>query len=299
MDIAENGHAPAGRVWAHRLGRYGVFRRSSWVDPDFAVGIEALGYQALWLAASPAGDLRQAEELLAATTNLVIATGVINIWKDDAASVAAGYRRVENRFPGRFLLGIGVGHPESTGERYRRPYAAVESYLNELDSAGVPAAARVLAALGPRMLALSAARAAGAHPYLVTPDHTRRARLALGPDALLAPEQKLVAEVDVARARHVARPAIRTPYLGMENYLRNLRSLGFADEDLADPGSDRLIDGLVVTGGPSALIAGLARHLDAGADHVPINVVTADGGAALSVYAALAKVLLTEEMAAP
>jgi len=282
-----------GREWAERLGRYGVFRRASWVDVDFAVQVEALGYQTLWLAGSPSGDLRQVEELLDATTRLVLATGVINIWQDDAASVAAAYHRVEAAHPGRTLIGIGVGHPESTGERYRRPYVAVESYLDELDAAGVPVSARVLAALGPRMLALSAARAAGAHPYLVTPEHTRGARLTLGAGPLLAPEQKVVASTDLAEARRIARPAVRTPYLGLDNYVRSLRSQGFAAEDVADPGSDRLIDALVVAGAPDAVATGLCRHLDAGADHVPINVVTASGGAALESYAELASTLLS------
>ena len=161
MDIAEDGASALRRLWSGRLGPYGVFRRHSLVGADFAMRIESLGYRALWLGGSPDGDLRHVEELLDATSKIVVATGVINIWKDDAATVAAGYHRVESRHPGRLLVGIGVGHPESAGDRYRRPYAAVESYLTELDAAGVPVAARVLAALGPRMLALSARRSAG------------------------------------------------------------------------------------------------------------------------------------------
>ncbi|MCW2496561.1 TIGR03620 family F420-dependent LLM class oxidoreductase [Jatrophihabitans sp.] len=286
-----------GRLWAGRLGPYGVFRRASWVDAAFAAEIEALGYRTLWLAGSPAGDLRQPEELLDATTGLVLATGVINIWQADAAIVAAAYHRIESSHPGRLLLGLGVGHPESTGERYRRPYAAVEAYLDELDAFGVPASARVLAALGPRMLALSAARAVGAHPYLVTPEHTRRARALLGQDALLAPEQKLVAERDLDEARRIGRPAIRTPYLELDNYVRSLRSLGFGDEDVADPGSDHLVDALVVSGDRGAQVAGLAQHLAAGADHVAVNVVTEAGGAALSVYAGLAARLAAARVA--
>jgi probable F420-dependent oxidoreductase len=270
------------------LGRFGVWRRESQLSPELAVTLERLGYGAVWIGGSPASELRQVEELLDATTTLIVATGIVNLWKDDAAPVAASYHRIEARHPGRFLLGVGVGHPEATGERYSRPYAALVQYLDDLDAAEVPVDRRVLAALGPKVLRLSADRSRGAHPYLVTPEHTRRARGILGPGELLAPEQKVVLDADPVRARLVARPAVEKPYLGLVNYTNNLRSLGFDDNDLAGSGSDRLVDALVVHGSIEAVAAGLTRHLDEGADHVAVNLVTAAGADPVPGFTALA-----------
>jgi probable F420-dependent oxidoreductase len=256
------------------LGRFGVFRRYTALSPELAATLERLGYGAIWVGASP-GDLRHIEELLDATSAIAVATGIVNIWANGPRDVAASYHRVEERHPGRFLLGIGAGHPEATGARYTKPYTALAGYLDELDAAGVPVQRRVLAALGPRVLQLSAERSAGAHPYLVTPEHTRRARGILGPGRLLAPEQKVVLETDPARARAIGRPTVEKPYLGLVNYTNNLRTLGFGDDDLADGGSDRLIDALVIGGDTAAVAAGLAAHLEAGADHVAVNLITA------------------------
>jgi probable F420-dependent oxidoreductase len=214
----------------------------------------------------------------------------VNIWTADAPTVAASYHRIEARHPGRFLLGVGVGHPEATSD-YRRPYAAVVSYLDELDAAGVPDDRRVLAALGPRMLRLSADRSAGAHPYLTTPEHTRRARGILGPTPLLAPEQHVVVEPEPVAARAIGRPAVAKPYLGLTNYTSNLRTLGFDDADLAGDGSDRLIDALVAHGDPAAVAARLQQHLDAGADQVAVNLLTAPGADPVTGFTALAEVL--------
>lgn len=272
------------------LGRFGVFRRYTALSPELAATLERLGYGAIWVGASP-GDLRHIEELLDATSAIAVTTGIVNIWANGPRDVAASYHRIEERHPGRFLLGIGAGPREATGARYARPYAALAGYLDELDAAGVPVQRRVLAALGPRVLKLSAERSAGAHPYLVTPEHTRRARGILGPGRLLAPEQKVVLGTDPARARAIGRPTVEKPYLGLVNYTSNLRTLGFGDDDLAGGGSDRLIDALVVHGGTAAVAAGLAAHLEAGADHVAVNLITAPGEDPVAGFTALAAAL--------
>jgi probable F420-dependent oxidoreductase len=271
------------------LGRFGVFRRYSALSPELAASLERLGYGAIWVGGSP-GDLRRIEELLDATSAIAVATGVLNIWQDGPREVAASYHRIEERHPGRLLLGIGVGHPEATRAQYTKPYAALVDYLDELDAAEVPVQRRVLAALGPRVLKLSAEHAAGAHPYLVTPEHTRRARGILGPGPLLAPEQKVVLEADSARARAISRPAVK-PYLGLVNYTSNLRTLGFGDDDLAGSGSDRLIDALFIHGDNAAVTAGLAAHLEAGADHVAVNLITAQGDDPVAGFTTLAAAL--------
>jgi probable F420-dependent oxidoreductase len=173
---------------------------------------------------------------------------------------------------------VGVGHPEATGARYSKPYEALVTYMDGLDEAGVPVERRLLAALGPKVLKLSADRSLGAHPYLVPVEHTARARGILGPDVLLAPEHKVVMEADPTAARLIGRPAVDKPYLGLVNYTNNLRTLGFDDSDLLNGGSDRLIDALVAHGEPAAVVAKLNGHLEAGANHVPINLLT-DGDA--------------------
>jgi probable F420-dependent oxidoreductase len=205
-------------------------------------------------------------------------------WKDDAATVGPSYHRVTRKHPGRFLLGLGIGHPEATQE-YQKPYAKLVSYLDELDGLEVPAEGRALAALGPRVLRLSAERSAGAHPYLVTPEHTRQAREILGAGPLLAPEQKVVLDTDPERARAIGRPRVRNPYLGLTNYLSSLRRLGWTDADFADGGSDALIDALVLHGDAQAIARGVTAHLDAGADHVAIQVLNSDPLPALRAIA--------------
>lgn len=256
------------------LGRIGVWRRQREVTPDLAVELERLGYDTIWLGAA-AGDLRLAEELLDATSRITVATGIVNIWADEAATVAAAYQRVIARHPERFMLGIGVSHPEFN-QRYQRPYAALVSYLDELDQARVPASGRMLAALGPKVLTLAADRAAGAHPYLVTPEHTRQARELLGSGPLLAPEQKVVLETDPERARAIARPGVSDPYLGLSNYVASLRRLGWTDADLADGGSDRLVDALAPHGDAAAIAGHVTAHLQAGADHVAVQALGPD-----------------------
>ena len=273
------------------LGRIGVWRAATQLSPELAGTLERLGYGAIWVGGSPDGDLRLAEQLLDATTTLTVATGIVNIWKDQAGPVAASYHRIEARHPGRFLLGIGVGHPEATGARYAKPYEALVRYLEELDAAQVPIRRRVLAALGPKVLRLSGERAAGAHPYLTTPEHTRKAREILGSGVLLAPEQKVVLEIDPVRARSIGRPVVANPYLGLVNYTNNLRSLGYTDADLADGGSDRLIDALVCHGDAGTVAAGATQHLNAGADHVAVQLLTSPGEDPVNGFTALARAL--------
>jgi probable F420-dependent oxidoreductase len=190
-----------------KLGKIGVWRSAAQLSPEVAATLERLGYGAIWIGGSPSGDLRLAEQLLDATTTLTVATGIVNIWKDKAEPVAASYHRIEARHPGRFLLGIGVGHPEAIGARYAKPYEALVGYLDELDAAQVPIGRRVLAALGPKMLKLSAERAAGAHPYLTTPEHIRKARAILGSGVFLAP--RLRPAGDIADPEHATKTALR------------------------------------------------------------------------------------------
>lgn len=254
------------------LGRFGSFGRG--VTPQQATEIEALGYGAVWVGGSPPAALSWVEPILQATTTLCVATGIVNIWSAPAQRVAESFHRIEAAYPGRFLLGIGVGHAEMISE-YRKPYNALVEYLDRLDDYGVPANRRVVAALGPRVLGLSARRSAGAHPYLTTPEHTARARELIGPSAFLAPEHKVVLTTDSARARTVGRQALDM-YFNLANYRNNWKRLGFTDDEVSRPGSDRLVDAVVAYGTPDAIAARLNEHLLAGAGHVPIQVLTED-----------------------
>jgi len=266
------------------LGKVGIWRHPSGLTPELVAEVEVLGYGAIWVGGSPPGDLGVVERLLDTTERIALATGIVNVWKDDAVTVGASYHRITARHPGRFLLGLGIGHPEATQE-YRQPYAKLVSYLDQLDDLKVPAEGRVLAALGPKVLRLSAERAAGAHPYLVTPEHTRQARQILGDGPLLAPEQKVVLETDPERARAIGRARVQNPYLGLSNYLSNLRRLGWTEADFADGGSDALIDALAVHGDAAAIARGVTAHLDAGADHVAVQVLNPDPRPALRALA--------------
>ena len=255
------------------LGRFGSFGRG--VTPEQAKDIEALGYGAVWVGGSPPAELDWVEPILEKTTTLQVATGIVNIWTAAAGPVSESFHRIDKAYPGRFLLGIGVGHPEAH-QQYRKPIDALNEYLDKLDEYGVPKNRRVVAALGPQVLTLSARRSAGAHPYLTTPEHTAQARKLMGPEAFLAPEHKVVlttSEDAADKARAVGRKALDV-YLGLANYLNNFKRLGFTDEDLAKPGSDRLVDALVAYGTVDAIAARLKEHLDAGADHVPVQVLT-------------------------
>ena len=272
-----------------RLGRFGIWRGGGQVTAHLAADIEKLGFGALWLGTSPSGDLVQPEELLDATGTLVLATSIVNMWEDPAATVAASFARVAARQPGRFLLGVGAGHREAT-QRYASPLETLTRYVDVLRGDGVPRDGLVLAALGRKVLTLAAERTAGAIPYLVPPEHTRQARAILGPGPLLAPEQKVVLDTDPQRARALGRTRLR-PYLGLVNYTSNLRRLGWSEADVSGAGSDALIDALVAHGSPAEVAGQLGRHLDAGADHVCMQLVTAAGADPLPGYRELAPAL--------
>jgi probable F420-dependent oxidoreductase len=246
------------------------------------VELAELGYDALWVPGGGTSEILDvAADLLATAPRMVFATGILNIWMHDPQDVAAQHAAIERAFPDRLLLGLGVSHRamiEASGERtYTRPYSMMVEYLDALDRAAppVPQGERVLAALGPRMLELARDRTAGAHPYLVPPEHTHVARLALGPGPLLAPELKAVLETDPVVAREIARAHLAR-YLNSPNYANNLLRLGFSEQDMADGGSDQLVDKLVVWGDPGAIRARLDEHRAAGADHVCVQVLASD-----------------------
>lgn len=274
-----------------RLGRFGAWLHPGYGDAartEFAVEAEALGYPTVWLGLGTASvaDLAPAEKILAATESIIVATAIVNMWTNDAGAVAASYRRLTSTYGDRFLLGIGIGHPEAVAT-YRTPYATMVDYLDQLDAGGVPTDGRILAALGPRALRLAAERTLGTHPYLVVPEHTRDARALLGPDVVIAPEQTVVLDPDALAARKIARAFVSDPYLKLSNYTNNLRRYGYTDADLDDEGSDRLIDALVPHGTTKAVTASLHSHLAAGADHIGVQILTAADASPMPGYRAL------------
>jgi probable F420-dependent oxidoreductase len=270
------------------LGKVGIWSRALRFNQDrgaraaAAAELEELGYSAIFIPDVGGDVLGAVADLLAATRRVPLATGILNIWMHDPAVVASGHADLVARFGPRFMLGLGSGHAQLVesvlGVPYTSPYAKMAAYLDALDAAAtqVPAEMRMLAALGPRMLSLAGARAGAAHPYLVPPEHTAAARQALGPDVVLAPQQAAVLDADRARGRARARDFVNG-YLGLPNYVRNLRRLGFTDDDLRGPASDRLVDALVAYGDEDAIAARVRAHHDAGADHVCLYVL---GGAA-------------------
>ena len=265
------------------LGRIGIWSIGLRAEEPVASGeaaeaaaeLEELGYGAIWLGASPRVD--HAAPLLNGTSRIVVATGILSIWEHDPADVAAQHDAVTAAHPGRFLLGLGVSHAILVQDRYERPLSVMLAFLDGLDAAPtpVPREQRVLAALGPRMLAASRDRAAGAHPYMVTPEHTKQAREILGPDRLLAPEAKVIIDDDHERALAVARRHVAR-YLELPNYVNSLRRLGYGDADFAGGGSDDLVRALVAWGDPDTIRARVTAHHDAGADHVCVQIITDD-----------------------
>ena len=272
------------------IGRIGIWtfhlEQQPWAAvAEAAAELDELGYGALWFPESRGREaFAQAALLLSATRRIAVAPGIANIYARDAVAMAAGQRTLCEAFPGRFLLGIGVSHRPSVegirGHTYGPPLATMRAYLDAMDAApyAPPRVAdepRVLAALGPKMLELSRERAAGAHPYFVPVEHTQQARQVLGPGPLLAPEQAVVLERDSNRARAIARGHMAS-YLRLENYTNNLRRLGYGDDDLANGGSDRLVDAIVGWGSLDDVVARVRAHLDAGADHVCVQVLPSD-----------------------
>jgi probable F420-dependent oxidoreductase len=253
----------------------------------FARRVEELGYSALWLPEALGRDpFAHAAWLLSQTERLVLATGIANIYARDANAMRAAQQTLAEQSGGRFLLGLGVSHVPMVeglrGHDYGKPVATMRAYLERMDAAPYTAvkaeaeAPRVIAALGPRMLELARERCAGAHPYLVPPEHTQRAREILGPDAWLCTEQKVLLVKDASKARAAGRQAAAM-YLGLPNYRNNLLRLGYSESDLDDGGSDRLIDGIIAWGDEKALDQRVREHLDAGASHVCIQPLDPEG----------------------
>lgn len=262
-------------VWSSQL-RYGDAAESA----DAAAELEDLGYTALWIP-DVGGPLFDAvENLLGATSKAVVATGILNLWMHEPVDVAAKYQSLVSAHGARLLLGIGVSHAPlidaGNPGRYQKPLAATKEYLEALDATEqpVPVDARVLAALGPKMLHLSATRANGSHPYLVTPDFTARARESLGTGPLLLPEQTAILTTDADHARSIGTEWLRN-YLGLPNYANNLLRSGFTEDDLTSV-SDRLFDAIIAWGGEAAIADRVQDHLAAGADHVCVQVLDTD-----------------------
>jgi probable F420-dependent oxidoreductase len=279
------------------LGKVGVWWSGSWrtepgSSPDVAAELEALGYGALWSSGGfNPGLSSRFERLLSSTQRIAVASGVVNIWRAAPEEIGPAVAKLESKFPGRFLLGIGVSH-EVLIEQYSHPYTKMVEYLDSLDSLDEPVKKdhRVLAALGDRMLKLAADRSAGAHPYFVPVEHTARARQILGGDALLAPELTVVLERDPERARERARPFV-AGYLDLPNYANNLRRLGFTEEDLAGGGNDRVIDAVVAWGDPDSIARRVREHHQAGADHVCVQVISDAEAFPMPEYRELSSVL--------
>jgi probable F420-dependent oxidoreductase len=272
------------------LGRVGIWTFALDLQPaaraqEAAAEIEALGYGAIWIPEALGREIFTSSAiLLAGTKKIVIATGIANMWARDAMAMAGAQKTLTEAYPERFLLGIGVSHAPLVGMRghnYDKPLSAMRAYLDAMDSApfmAVPPASdpvRVIAALAPKMLQLAAERTAGSHPYFVPPEHTAYARKLLGPTAWLLPEQAVVLETDPAKARDVARAHMAT-YLGLPNYVNNLKRLGFTDDDIANGGSNRLVDAIVAWGNVEAIVKRVKAHHDAGADHVSVQVLDPD-----------------------
>ncbi len=286
-----------------QLGDYGIWTSYRTIGEENAGAaaslVEELGFGTFWLGGSP--QLPALRPLLEASARIVVATGILNVWASEPERVARDFAELESDFPGRVLLGIGIGHPEATSQ-YSKPLTAMRGFLDDLDAAAdtgprepssaVPAAGpqrRCLAALGPKMLGLSRERSLGAHTYFVPVDHTRAARERLGVAPLLAPELACVLDDDVKSARAKAR-AYAEMYLGLRNYTNNLLNYGFGEQDIADGGSDRLIDAIIPHGAAREIAGAARRHIEAGADHVCLQTVGV-AGVPTSEWTALASAL--------
>jgi probable F420-dependent oxidoreductase len=275
-----------------QLGRVGLWTFQLDLLPasaarETAAELEGLGYPTIWVPEAVNRDpIANCAMLLAATERLVLGTGIASIWSRDAMAMQASHLTLSEAHPDRFVLGLGVSHQPMVdfvkGQHYDRPLTKMSTYLDAMDAAPYLSpkperTTRVLAALGPKMLELAAAKAQGAHPYFVPVEHTSVARAALGTGPLLCPEQAVVLDTDPDRARAAARLHMAT-YLTLPNYTNNLRRLGWGDDDLADGGSDRLVDAIVAWGDEQAIVDRVQAHLDAGADHVAVQVLAESFG---------------------
>ncbi len=284
-------------IWAAQL-RYG--------DPgliaELAAELDELGYRALWIPDVGGDVLASVELLLGTTTDIGVATGILNVWMQDATDVASRRAGWNADWQRRFTLGLGVSHAPLIDQgqpgRYTKPYSKMVEYLDALDGATAPfpVEARVLAALRPRMLGLARDRAAGAHPYFVPPEHVVAARAALGPDALIAVELAVVLDDQPSSARQTARRHTAV-YVNLPNYTNNLRDFGFEDQDFADGGSDRLVDAIVAWGDQDAIVTRVAAMRDAGADHVCIQVIRSDDEVPRADWRELASALIRRDAA--
>jgi probable F420-dependent oxidoreductase len=270
------------------LGRVGIWSNVFRVtDPavkrEHAECVEELGFPVVWVPGAGSDTLFEDVDLgLTSTHNTIWATGILNIWMHEPADTAAWVADVGSRHPGRLILGLGASHPQVLaryGRTYTKPLTSLRTYVDDLEGCDPPVAARqmMLAALGPKMLDLAARRTAGAHTYLVTPEHTAEARQIMGHGPALVPDLKVLLEADPHRAREVARDALAL-YLGLPNYLRSFERLGFTSDDFEQGGSDRLVDALVTWGDEEKVLRRIREHLDAGADHVCVQVIGPHGG---------------------
>jgi probable F420-dependent oxidoreductase len=273
------------------LGRVGLWTFFLDLQPadrvrDLVPEVEAMGWGCVWVPEAVNRDaMVNSALLLSASTTLHIGTGIASIWGRDPMTTAASLKSLSEAWPGRFVLGLGVSHQPMVdhvrGQDYTKPFSKMRDYLAAMESSlymsPQPADEHVvLAALGPKMLELAATAADGAHPYFVPVEHTAFAREHLGPDTLLAPEQAVVLSTDADEARRVARGHMAT-YLSLPNYTNNLRRFGWGDEDLADGGSDRLVDAIVAWGDEQAILDRVVAHHERGADHVALQVLALDG----------------------
>jgi probable F420-dependent oxidoreductase len=242
---------------------------------EAARAAEEAGLTAFWLGGSP--RLEELRPLLEGSESLRVGTSIVNIWSYDPADLVREFHALEADFPGRVCVGIGVGHPEATSD-YKRPLSSLEAFLDAVDAAAepIPVNRRIIAALGPKMLAMSARRSLGTIPYFTSVDHTRFARETVGPDALVIPEIACVIDEDVQRARATARDYAKV-YLGLSNYTKALLEHGFEQADIEDGGSDRLIDHVIPHGSPADIAAAVRAHMDAGADHVALQPLGTEG----------------------
>ncbi|KAA0115253.1 TIGR03620 family F420-dependent LLM class oxidoreductase [Mycolicibacterium sp. P9-22] len=273
------------------LGRYGAYL----LVPDFETrslasrvkGLEDIGYGTLWIAGNAPGDLTIPESLLDHTESITVGTAIVNVWADDADVVAESFHRVDGRHPGRFVLGVGIGHREMSGDVYQKPFPALTKYVDRLLELDVPGDQIILAALRSKVLELSKTKTAGALPYFTTVAHTEKARSALGADRTLAVVQLVATDDDRDVNRSTAR-GHSTFYLGLQNYVSNLQENGFPDLKVGDEPSEELLQALVPLDGVEGSLERIGEHFDAGADHVAIMPVPSanDPFPALELFAA-------------